>query len=120
MQNINKIEKIFRLLGSDNEAESLASVKAIREILKKQNANFSDLSNYLFNQPQHSQKPREREFNPILEMRNMAEWLIENADLSDWEYEFLESVLEKRLRFMLPLSIKQEAILNRISEKKGG
>lgn len=48
MQNIQKIEKIFKMLGSPNDNECLNALNAIKGILKAQNKNFSDLSNHLF------------------------------------------------------------------------
>jgi hypothetical protein len=48
MQNLDKIEKIFNMLGSDSDGECLNALALIKRNLKSQNLNWNDLSNRLF------------------------------------------------------------------------
>lgn len=48
MENIEKIEKIFNMLGSDSDGEALNALALIKRNLKSQNKNWNDLSRHLF------------------------------------------------------------------------
>lgn len=49
MQNIDKIEKIFGMIGSDSDGECLNAVALIKRNLKAHGKNWNDLSRHLFN-----------------------------------------------------------------------
>lgn len=48
MQNLDKIEKIFGMIGSDSDGETLNAVALIKRSLKSQGKNWNDLSKHLF------------------------------------------------------------------------
>lgn len=49
MENLEKIEKLFKMLASDNDGEVLNAVGLIKRSLKSQGKNVGDLATYLFN-----------------------------------------------------------------------
>lgn len=48
MQNLDKIEKIFGMIGSDSDGECLNAVALIKRNLKAQGKNWNDFSKHLF------------------------------------------------------------------------
>lgn len=48
MQNLDKIEKIFNMIGSDSDGEIVNAVALIKRNLKAQGKNWNDFSKHLF------------------------------------------------------------------------
>jgi hypothetical protein len=121
MQNIDKIEKIFRLLGSDQVGEVTNAIWAIKNILLAQNKNFSDLSNHLFNRKAEQNThysppyPEERKYSQD-EIQYIVDELYGFA-LSEWEENFISNIDARNLRRNRPLTEKQEACLRKIYKK---
>ena len=120
IQNLDKIEKIFKLIGSEHDHEALAAVRAIKSILSSQQKNYSDLANHLFNpspsgpiySPYYTPpRPKYDEKNTL--WRQMCLDLQEVADLTEWEGDFIGDIMIKIVNGGR-LSEKQEACLNKI------
>lgn len=131
MNDLAKIEKIFRMLGSTHDGEILNAVYAIRNVLLAQNKNFSDLAKHLFKgkpdfsafhqhyeqeRPKYDAPPRSRYDNPRTKNhKEMAEYLINmGPTMTNWESTFVSDIMEKNLSKMRSLSDKQAACLERI------
>ncbi len=131
MNDLDKIEKIFRMIGSENDHEILIAVKSIKKILALDSKNFSDLSNHLFQTPtlretaynaayQQHQRYQEYKNENKSENYNMASYLHSIFHtLSEWEQEFISSLYPK-LRRGSTCSVKQEECLRKIYNKKTG
>lgn len=62
MHNLDKIEKIFGMIGSDSDGETLNAVALIKRNLKAQGKNWNDFSKHLFGaaprrEKQYSKRP---------------------------------------------------------------
>ena len=143
IQELDKIEKIFRMLSSTADGEVLNAVYAIRNILLQQNKNMSDLSNYLFSkarefnyedlikermkqaerdmQRENAKKQQEgytKQKTPTertVKHKNMCKFLIDMPlIMTTWESKFISDILERQLSKGYGLSDKQEACLDKI------
>lgn len=139
MENIARIEKIFRMLGSTHDGEILNAVNSIRKILIAQDKNFSDLANKLFNGEDDAghgrsgyrsrsynrkydedfkreyQRQQEYKEETIEEFRKMAEYLINMPQMmTNWESTFISDVYNRQLLEGHQLSGKQESCLYKI------
>ena len=131
MQDLQKIEKIFRMLGSTHDGEILNAVNAIRRTLIAQNKNFSDLAAVLFrHQPDFTHLYRQAQQAPpknrgvdkysdeYPELIRMAKYLIDMpTTVNNWEGGFISDIYTHRLLEGYPLSEKQVEHLKRIYQK---
>lgn len=138
MQDLQRIEKIFRLLGSTHDGEIINAVNSIRKILVAQDKNFSDLANHLFSgSSQHpAYRPTTDSFyqNMQEEYRRQQQSKAKNNDahykkceflinmpqvMTQWESTFIEDMflslgdLQSTMHKFGP-SRKQEEWLNKI------
>lgn len=130
MQNIEKIEKIFRLLGSPNDNEALAAIRAMTKILSSQGKSFSDLSNHLFKVKYPTDKEFKEDFDPSKykyqtpytdepQVRMVAMTILrhskkENCQMTEWEKTFIADIYTKNIMSRRSPSAKQREILLRM------
>lgn len=128
MQDLQRIEKIFRLLGSTHDGEIINAVNSIRKILIAQDKNFSDLANHLFADHPASSYPNpfQDAYRPPRNAHNndayfkKCEFLINMPQvMTQWESTFIEDMflslgdLQSKMHRFGP-SRKQEEWLNKI------
>ena len=133
MNDLERIEKIFRMLGSTHDGEIINAVNSIRKILVAQDKNFSDLANHLFstvNAPTHNaynsyswQPPPQRKTKNNDKYFEMCEFLIKMPQvMTQWESTFIEDMflslgdLKSTMHKFGP-SRKQEEWLNKIYKR---
>jgi len=132
MKDLEKIEKIFRMLGSEHDGEILNAVCAIRKILNSQNKNFSDLSSVLFKNRSHfggdssdyyaKERPK---YNHTSENKINAEYVemfikltkVVPVKLNEWENKFVNDIYDKNISKGRELSEKQKEHFYRVYNK---
>lgn len=131
MQDLQRIEKIFRMLGSTHDGEIINAVNSIRKILIAQDKNFSDLANHLFSSSSYSpsssyddQFKREYYSQQRRKTKNrdvylkMCDYLINMpAVMTTWESTFIVDINEQLKLNLHQLSVKQDQWLNKIYKR---
>lgn len=107
-----KLAKIIPRLASENEAEILVCVKAIRKILASRDCDLHDLATALTNGAATTSSTITTDFQPS----TIAERILEgDMALDDWTIGFLENIHTLLLKGW-KLSEKQQAKLDEIVE----
>lgn len=132
MQDLERIEKIFRLLGSTHDGEIINAVNSIRKILLAQDKNFSDLANHLFSARNAStpsadfsdsfyqayRQQQNHNVKSIQEYLRMCKFLINMpAVMTTWESTFIADIYEKLLNDSPRLTGKQKEWLHKIYKR---
>jgi hypothetical protein len=106
-----KIARLIPLLSSDKDGEVLATVEAIKRLLKTGGNDWHDLPSAL------AGRGRSNPSSGGAKGDDYHELLLHPA-LNDWEREFMESICEQSSRWKnFKPSVKQEGILERLREK---
>lgn len=133
MQDLQRIEKIFRMLGSTHDGEIINAVNSIRKILIAQDKNFSDLANHIFSShnasmsnaesytdrfyKEYHQQQRHKAKSLDAYLR-MCKFLINMPTvMTTWESTFISDVNDQMLNDSRTLSTKQEQWLNKIYKR---
>lgn len=135
MNDLDRIEKLFKMLGSDNDNEAATALRMIKSNLQKQGKSFTDFYNYLFGgearkhrqyeerterrQQEHKDKEEPRYYKAYDSHNNityheMGKQLLKVKTLNDWESDFVQSVFDKRLKEGKHITGKQRDVLVRI------
>jgi hypothetical protein len=129
--NREKIALLIPRLASNFDGEVLATVLAIRRLLKASGNDLHDLAR-LVDAAQNQEKPQQekpRQENPWEQKKRarptdvieLVELLLCCPGLTDWEREFLESIHDQATRkYWFEPSEKQQKILDRIARQRGG
>lgn len=97
---LERVKKLFMMLSSDNDGEILNSVSAIKKIYP-----IKDLCLHLFEGQKQQKKSNDFYQHPL---REKAELMMDNQEyFSEREFDFIQSIWEKRILRRIPLSEKQ-------------
>jgi hypothetical protein len=103
-----KIARLIPLLSSDKDGEVVATARAIERTLKARGCDLHDLAARLVNGEMVA--PSDRKKHSFEEIRRCP-------TLTDWEREFIDSIIVQSYRSSFRPSEKQEKILERLREK---
>jgi len=133
MEQIDRIEKIFRMLGSTHDGEIVNAVNSIRKTLVAQNKGFNDLADFLFhNVSQGStrssawddifkreyRRQQQSKTHKISEYVKMCEYLIDMpTKMTNWESTFISDVYNSQLLEGRTLSAKQDEWIWKVYNK---
>ena len=116
-----RLAKLLAMFSSNHDGEVVNAARLAERLVKSRgetwdsviNAKPASGGNHQHSKP--SEKPRE-EAKPPVKWKEDAETCVEYAEhLSEWERQFLKSILENSASF--PLSVKQQQVLDRIFAK---
>jgi hypothetical protein len=110
--NGEKLALLIPRLASDFDGEVVATVQAIRRLLRAGGHDLHDLARVVANGAYIAE-------NHGGELTERLKKLLD-ARLTDWEREFVTSVLRQTERAGFTLSAKQQAVLNRILGERHG
>jgi hypothetical protein len=118
--NNEKLANLVRRLGSDSDGEVVATVYAIRRVLKADGHDLHDLAKIVQGaSPPPKAQAKQSDAETPGGIIVVAKHLLETCSwLNDWEREFLVSIRDQaRRRYGFKLSEKQQAILDKLLVK---
>ena len=105
---MERLSNLIRRLSTNHDGEVVATVRAIERALRAEGHDWHDLADQLTT-----------EIHEPPSLHAMAAWLHDRPSLSQWERDFVPSVLG-RLRAGARLTDKQEQALRRAYARHGG
>ncbi len=114
-----RLAKLLAMFSSNHDGEVVNAARLAERLVKSRGETWDSVINakpaLRQEQQRRQEKPREQT-KPPLKWRENAEACVEYAEhLSEWENQFLDSILENSGKF--PLSVKQQQVLDRIFAK---
>ena len=109
---MQRLSHLIRRLASTYDGEVVATVRAIERTLAAEGCDWHDLANQLAG-------PGPVRPNGPPPLQQMASWLDQRQNLSQWEQKFVPSVL-RQLCAGANLTDKQDQALRRCYAKHGG